>query len=399
MNNNYISVTDINRYIKSRFESDNFLQRVFVKGEISNFKYHSSGHLYFTLKDEGSRINAVMFSFNAKSLKFMPKDGMKVLVSGKINLYEPNGNYQIYIDKMENDGLGILFQKYEELKTKLDAEGLFKVEHKKKIPKFPKKIGIVTAPTGAAIRDILSTIKRRYPICETILFPSLVQGEGAKESIVKMLTLADSYNLDVIILGRGGGSIEDLWAFNEEIVARAVYACNTPIISGVGHEIDFTICDFVADLRAPTPTGAAEIAVPNIVEVKNYLNQINIRCNNIIKNYLYNKKTKLNNITNSYILKNPLNIYEIKMEKTSHLVDKVQNIIDNLLSKERNDLALNINKLKLLNPLNILDKGYSVIKKEDKIIKNATDLNINDMINIKFSKGKINARVENIEKE
>ena len=261
MKDNYLTVTQLSRYLKYKFDEDNHLKKVYLKGEISNFKAHTRGHYYFTLKDEGSRINAVMFQTNIKNLKFTPQDGMKVLVTGKVTVYEATGGYQIYIDNMLEDGIGNLYIAFEQLKKKLDSEGLFEKSHKRKIKKIPKKVGIVTASTGAAIRDIITTIKRRYPICETILFPSLVQGTSAAEDIVKKIELANTYDLDTLIVGRGGGSIEDLWPFNEEIVARAIYKSKVPVISAVGHEIDFTISDFVADLRAPTPTAAAELAL------------------------------------------------------------------------------------------------------------------------------------------
>ena len=246
----YITISDLNRYIKAKFDIDSNLNNVYLKGEISNFKHHTRGHFYFTLKDENSRLSAVMFNFNASKVGFEPEDGMKVLVSGRISVYEATGSYQIYVNTMEMDGIGNLYLEFEKLKKKLASEGLFNPEHKKPIPKYPKTIGIITAPTGAAIRDILSTIKRRYPIAKTILFPALVQGEGAKESVTRQLKKAQEYDLDVIICGRGGGSIEDLWCFNEEMVARAIYESKIPVISAVGHEIDFTIADFVADLSS-----------------------------------------------------------------------------------------------------------------------------------------------------
>ena len=252
MNNNdkYLSVSALTGYLKYKFDSDEHLKCVFLKGEISNFKSHSSGHLYFNIKDDKSKINAIMFSMNAKKLAFTPVEGSKVLIVGRVSVYEATGNYQIYIDEMIEDGVGNLYIAYEKLKNDLEKEGLFDINHKLSIPKFPKRVGVVTAPTGAAIRDIISTIKRRYPICEIIIFPSLVQGEMAASDIVKNIEKAENYDLDVLIVGRGGGSIEDLWPFNEEIVARAIYKCTIPTISAVGHEIDFTIADFVADLRA-----------------------------------------------------------------------------------------------------------------------------------------------------
>ena len=282
MNDKYISITQLTRYIKYKIDNDVNLNEVFLKGEISNFKAHSRGHFYFTLKDEGSRINAIMFSSSTKKLKFTPTDGMKVLVTGKISVFESSGAYQIYVNDMLEDGVGNLYIAYEQLKKKLEDEGLFDKLHKKKIPKIPQKIGVVTAPTGAAIKDIISTLKRRWPLVDIYLFPSLVQGENAKDDIVRQIKHAEEYDLDTLIVGRGGGSIEDLWPFNEEIVARAIYECNIPVISAVGHEVDFTIADFVADLRAPTPTGAAEMAVPQFNDMLNYLNQVKIRLNNTI---------------------------------------------------------------------------------------------------------------------
>ncbi|TXK90204.1 exodeoxyribonuclease VII large subunit, partial [Parageobacillus sp. SY1] len=255
----YVTVGALTKYIKRKFEVDPHLRDLWIKGEISNFKYHSRGHMYFTLKDEQARIQAVMFAGYNQYLSFRPEDGMKVLVRGEISVYEPSGNYQIYVKEMQPEGIGNLYLAYEQLKKRLEAEGLFSPEHKKPIPAFPRYIGVVTSPTGAAIRDIMTTIRRRYPIATVILFPTLVQGEQAAESIVRSIEKANELGyIDVLIVGRGGGSIEELWAFNEEIVARAIFASEVPIISAVGHETDFTIADFVADLRAPTPTGAAE---------------------------------------------------------------------------------------------------------------------------------------------
>ena len=406
MERRYITVTTLNKYLKNKFDTDPNIQTLGLKGEISNFKGHTRGHLYFTLKDEGSRINAVMFSTYASKLNFVPKDGMKVLVVGRVSVYEPTGGYQIYVNEMISDGVGNLYLKFEELKKKLSNEGLFNQEHKKPIPKFPKKIGIVTAPTGAAIRDILSTIKRRFPSTETILFPALVQGELAAPDIVKQIKRADEYNLDVLIVGRGGGSIEDLWAFNEEIVARAIYDAKTPIISAVGHEIDFTISDFVSDLRAPTPTGAAEMAVPNIIDVKNFINQLNIRLNKDISNIIEFNKKRLDNYKTNYVLTNPLATFEIKEQKLDTLIDNLNNKIKNILDNNKKRLdnikknyTINnpdtiINRYNLLNPLNILSKGDSVVKKDNNVIKNIKDINIKDKLNIKLYKGNIDVIVE-----
>ena len=419
MNDKYISVSQLTRYIKYKIDNDVNLNEVFLKGEISNFKAHSRGHFYFTLKDEGSRINAIMFASQTKKIKFVPQDGMKVLVTGKISVFEANGGYQIYVNEMLEDGVGNLYIAYEQLKKKLENEGLFNKDHKKEIPHIPKRVGVVTAPTGAAIKDIISTIKRRWPLTEIYLFPSLVQGEDAKEDIVKQIKKAENFYLplDTLIVGRGGGSIEDLWPFNEEIVARAIYECKIPTISAVGHEIDFTIADFVADLRAPTPTGAAEMAVPQLSDMKNYLNQVNIRLNNTINNKINNNKRKLNDIMARNIFKNPMIIYEKKelyfdsilerlkfslksltSAKEKELI-KVKNsyILKNphqLLEKKGNKYLQLVSKLETLSPLLTLQRGYTMTKKEGKVITKSTDLKKKDIIEIAFSDGSVNAEIK-----
>lgn len=394
MDEKYISISELNNYIKAKIDGDEGLRHVFLRGEISNFKRHTRGHLYFTLKDETSRLSAVMFASSTYSLAFAPEDGMKVLVEGRISVYEANGAYQIYVEKMEQDGIGNLYIAYEKLKKKLQEEGLFDEIYKKPIPRFPKKIGIITASTGAAIRDILSTIKRRYPICETILFPSLVQGESAKEDIVRQIHRAQEYDLDVIICGRGGGSIEDLWAFNEEIVARAIFDSKIPIISAVGHEVDFTIADFVADLRAPTPTGAAEMAVPNIADLLEMTRQYRIRLKEAISNRFHHAKVHLERLKESYVLKNPLALYEVKEQKLDNLLETLQKNMETILVKQRHRLDIGIKSLELLNPLSILEKGYSVVSYEGKIIHDASLVHQGDLIEIKMHQGKLHAIVE-----
>ena len=412
----YVTISDLNRYIKAKFDMDTHLNHVYLKGEISNFKHHTRGHFYFTLKDENSRIAAVMFASAAKNVAFEPEDGMKVLVSGRIALYEATGSYQIYVETMELDGIGNLYLEFERLKKELAKEGLFDREHKKAIPKFPKKIGIITAPTGAAIRDILSTIKRRYPICETILFPALVQGTGAKESVVKQLNKAQEYDLDVIICGRGGGSIEDLWAFNEEIVARAIYNSKIPVISAVGHEIDFTIADYVADLRAPTPTGAAEMAVPNLVDLKSLIEQYKIRGNEAVTNIIKKNRIKLESLQNSFVLKNPLSLYEIKEQKLDSYIDYLNQYMTNKLNhaklmyekvinnkilispqsmfdKKRHQYELLLKTVEVLNPMKLLSSGYSIVKSNGKVIKNSHDVNLEDVVDIELSEGKLKCSV------
>ena len=412
MNNNYITVAALTRYIKYKLDNDSNLQDVYIKGEISNFKHHTRGHFYFTIKDEESRINAIMFASNTKNINFEPQDGMKVLVKGRIS----TGNYQIYVSEMQEDGIGNLYALYEKLKQKLSNEGLFDESHKKPIPKIPKKIGVVTAKTGAAIKDIISTINRRYPLCEVILFPSLVQGIEAKDDIVKNIKLADSYNLDTIIVGRGGGSIEDLWAFNEEVVARAIYDCKTPIISAVGHEIDFTISDFVSDLRAATPTGAAEIAVPSKIELKKMINQYKIRLSKNILTKVENNKSYLKKVLDSYILKSPMNIYEVKEEKLSNYIERLKNVCFNIINSNKikyenvinsfvfinpskifenkiNSYNNLINKLDVLNPLNTLKRGYTITKKDNKVLNSVKDTKINENLDITFKDGLIKTKV------
>lgn len=416
MQDKYITVTQLTKYIKYKIDNDSNLNEVFLKGEISNFKAHSRGHFYFTLKDENTRINAIMFSSQTKNIKFMPTDGMKVLVTGKISVFEANGAYQIYVNEMLEDGVGNLYIAYEQLKKKLADEGLFDEVHKKKIPKIPNRIGVVTAPTGAAIKDIISTIKRRWPLCEIYLFPALVQGEEAKDDIAKQIEIADTFNLDTLIVGRGGGSIEDLWAFNEEVVARAIYSANTPIISAVGHEIDFTIADFVADLRAPTPTGAAEMAVPQVGDVANYLKQVGIRLNNTINNQIKTNRRKLNDLKNSNIFKNPIIIYQTKEMIFDNIVEKLKlNLINltnikekeliklknsyvlqkpyQLLDKKSNKYLQLISKLEALSPLNTLQRGYTITKSNNKVIDSSKKIKKGDRLDIEFRDGIINTEV------
>ena len=406
MNDKYLSVGAITRYLKSKFDNDDNLKKVYLKGEISNIKFHSTGHIYFSIKDETSKINAIMFSSNTKKLLFKPVDGSKVLVTGRISVYEATGNYQIYVEDMIEDGIGNLYIAFEKLKLQLSKEGLFDKKYKKPIPKIPNKIGVVTAKTGAAIKDIISTIKRRFPICEVILFPSLVQGDGAKDDIVKNIKLAQNYDLDVLIVGRGGGSIEDLWPFNEE---------------SVGHEIDFTIADYVADMRAPTPTGAAEMAVPNISDLINYINNLKIRLNESMKKKINYLNLYLDSIKASYTIKNPLIMYENKKQKLDILLDNLNKslikkynnykhryeIIKNsyvlnnpkLMYKDTVNKFVNlVQKLELVNPLNVLKRGYSLTYQDNKLLSNVSNIKINSNLLIKMYDGEIEATVNNITK-
>lgn len=416
MNNEVsLTVTDINNYIKNIVDGDFFLSNVTLKGEISNLKFHTRGHLYFSLKDENSKINAVMFNYKNLGLNFIPKDGMNVIVKGKVSVFTTGGSYQITVSNMKEDGIGNLYILFEELKRRLEREGLFSPEHKKKLPRIPKKVGIITASTGAAVKDIISTINRRFPLTEIILFPTLVQGVGAKENIVKMINEANESDVDVIILGRGGGSIEDLWAFNEEIVARAIYNSNKPIVSAVGHEIDFTISDFVSDMRAPTPTGAAELVVPSKVEIQSYLNDYKGRIISVINKKIKSYTDTFSKLKNTYILKNPISMYEIDEQKLDNMLEKLGSIMTYKLEREKsklNNLSKMISpnmlnrldkekiklenietKLNLLNPENILKKGYSLTLVEGKIVKSINSVKKGSIIDTKFSDGIIKSEV------
>lgn len=416
MNNEVsLTVTDINNYIKNIVDGDFFLSNVTLKGEISNLKFHTRGHLYFSLKDENSKINAVMFNYKNLGLNFIPKDGMNVIVKGKVSVFTTGGSYQITVSNMKEDGIGNLYILFEELKRRLEREGLFRPEHKKKLPRIPKKVGVITASTGAAVKDIISTINRKFPLTEIILFPTLVQGVGAKENIVKMINEANESDVDVIILGRGGGSIEDLWAFNEEIVARAIYNSTKPIVSAVGHEIDFTISDFVSDMRAPTPTGAAELVVPSKVEIQSYLNDYKGRIISVINKKIKSYTDTFSKLKSTYILKNPISMYEIDEQKLDNMLEKLGSIMTYKLEREKsklNNLSKMISpnmlnrldkekiklenietKLNLLNPENILKKGYSLTLVEGKIVKSINSVKKGSIIDTKFSDGIIKSEV------
>jgi len=411
----YITVSKVTDYIGELIGSDSNLKHVFIKGELSNVKLYRSGHLYFTLKDEESQIRGVMFGARYK-LKFKPKDGMKVLIEGKIEVYKNYGTYQLYVSEISKDGIGDLHRKYEELKEKLNKEGLFDDSHKKKIPNFPKRIGVVTAANGAAIRDIITTIKRRWPLCEVLLFPSLVQGDKAAENIVYQIKRSEKFNLDTLIVGRGGGSIEDLWSFNEEIVARAIYDCNTPVISAVGHEIDFTIADFVADFRAATPTAAAEIAVPPYEEIKNGINQFSLRANLAINKTLDENKSKLDNIVSKQLFTAPCELYAPKEMMLDNVVRRLQHSSESLIMRNKNKLdllknsnvlknpeniiknqkenyLLQLSKLEILNPLNTLKRGYTLAKIEGKVVSSAKQLKSGDDLEVEFEDGNVNTKV------
>ena len=419
----YLSVSALTKYIKYKFDKDAHLKNVLLKGEISNFKHHSRGHFYFTLKDDKSQISAIMFASSSKKVVFTPTSGMSVLVEGYITVYEAGGGYQIYVTKLSEDGLGDLYLAYEQLKKKLSDEGLFDPKHKQPLPRFPKSIAVLTSPTGAAVQDIINIVNRRYPLSDIIVYPTLVQGPYAKDDIVKNIQNVNNDNLcDVIILGRGGGSIEDLWPFNEELVAYEIFKSKIPIISSVGHETDFTISDFVSDLRAPTPSGGAELAVPNQADLLSYLGQLNDKNELSLKRLVQGKFEKLDSIVSSYIFRDPLRLTEQKSRKLDHLIEKLDllhpgnrlkqskenlqnktkllnNYYKRILVKKQNNYILELNKLELVNPLSIMKKGYSLSKVNGTIIKSVKDVNVNDEVKILVNDGVVNTKVISVRED
>ena len=381
------TVSQINGYIKAILDKNVILNNVGVKGELSNFKPHYSGHIYTTLKDEGGVLKAVMFRGAASKLTFMPTDGMKVLARGRVGVYEPSGAYQLYFEVMIPDGVGELYIAYEQLKAKLGEEGLFDEGHKKPIPKFPKKIGVSTATTGAAVRDIINVITRRYPLAEIIIYPTQVQGNGASQSIVNAIEYFNNNEaVDTLIVGRGGGSIEDLWAYNEEGVARAIFNSKIPIISAVGHETDFTIADFVADLRAPTPSAAAEIAVPSTLELGVATQNYKTRAINAILKRIENNKIRLNSMR----IKKPSEIIEENYQKIDTLVKHMENRLMLKLSDGKRELAASASKLDALSPLQTLSRGYAIaVTPKGDVVRHKTDLSSGDEFTLKLKDGSV----------
>lgn len=399
-------------------ETDINLSQVSIKGEISNFKLHSSGHCYMTIKDEGSSIRAVMFKTYVSGLKFSPENGMKIIATGKISVYERDGQYQLYIFSMQPDGLGDLHIEFEKLKAKLLSEGLFDQEHKKPIPKTPSAIGVITSPTGAAIRDIINVATRRFPLAEIIVCPVLVQGENSAKQIANAIEYMNKEKLaDVLIVGRGGGSIEDLWSFNEEIVAYAIYNSSIPVISAVGHETDFTISDFVADLRAPTPSAAAELAVPSVLEIKGNILTYHNRMLTVTKQIIDLKRS----VVAGFSLKSPMDYINQNRLRIDNTIQKISNIIngsfvanknktemyqqrlnnlaDNIFIEKSKAFSVNVAKLDALSPLKVMTRGYSVAQGPKGIIKSVSDAKTGDEITIKVADGTLDCMVEKINKE
>ncbi|WP_097025756.1 exodeoxyribonuclease VII large subunit [Clostridium peptidivorans] len=361
-----LTVSDINNYIKKVIDNDFILNNAAISGEISNFKLHSSGHMYFSLKDEYSKINCVMFKGNTRTLKFIPDNGIKVVVKGRISVYEKDGSYQLYCNSIEPEGLGELYIAFEKLKKKLELEGLFDVEHKKPIPKFAERIGVITSPTGAAVRDIINVSKRRNSNCEIVIYPSLVQGLGASEDVIRGIsTFNKKGNIDTIIIARGGGSIEELWAFNDENLARAIYNSKIPIITGVGHEVDYTIADFVSDRRAPTPSAAAEIAVFNKEEILNSIKIYKNTLNNLITQLLKDKYNNIENLKRNLEMNSPERTIVNEYHKLDKLKEALKHNIKTNLELKKQKLTKANALLSAHNPLNILSKGFAVIESTD----------------------------------
>ena len=391
---NPITVTELNMYVKDRVAEDEFLNSVLVKGEISNFKHHYTGHMYFTLKDENSLVKCVMFKSSTVTLNFAPKDGMKVIVLGSVGVYERDGVYQIYCKAMQEDGMGSLYVAFEKLKAKLEAEGLFDESHKKKIPFMPKIIGVLTSNTGAVIRDIINVSTRRNPNVYIRLLPVPVQGEGAAEKIVKAIKLMNDKNLaDVIILGRGGGSLEDLWPFNEEIVARAIYESNIPIISAVGHETDFTIADFVADLKAPTPSSAAELAVTDILDLEYNINLFNRRLKMALKRKTEIMRLRYEKCLNSKVYKEPLQRINDGYLEIDKFMKSIENSTIKKLKDSKIEAAKAITKLDTLSPLKTLTRGFCLTESNGNIITKAQELKKDMEIDLRFQDGTAKAKV------
>ncbi|KZS47993.1 exodeoxyribonuclease VII large subunit [Paenibacillus glucanolyticus] len=436
-----LSVKDLNRYIRMKMEGDSRLSDVWIRGEISNFTHHSSGHMYFTLKDEGSRIRAIMFATHNQRLPFIPKEGSRVIARGNVSVYERDGQYQFYAVQMQPDGIGSLYLAYEQLKAKLEEEGLFAADRKRPLPLYPKTIGVITSPTGAAVRDVMITIRRRYPQARTILYPVLVQGKGAAPSIVKAIrTMNDMAEADVLIVGRGGGSLEELWAFNEEIVARAIYESDIPVISAVGHETDFTIADFVADLRAATPTAAAELAVPSSAELKGQLVQRQRQLNQGLQQRLKRSRERLASLQRSpvlvhprrYMLQhaerldmlsqrlhgnlksqlslsrqrqkslhqgliryNPRTQAEFAARRKDQANRQLMNAMQSIMKSRLSQLQTEMRHLDALSPLKIMSRGYSLVydEKEQRLVKSLEDVQLGDLVNVRVSDGQLQCQV------
>lgn len=394
-----LSVSQLNRYIKMNFDADENLANIFISGEISNFTNHyRTGHLYFTLKDDSAAVRAVMFNSSAKRLKFMPEDGMKVIARGRVSVYEASGQYQLYVDDMQPDGVGALNLAYEQLKEKLQKEGLFSEHHKKPLPPYPEKVGVITSPTGAAVRDIINVLGRRFPYAEIVFCPVLVQGEGAHLQLTDAVNLFNSERAaDVIIIGRGGGSIEDLWEFNDEGLARAVYNSEIPVISAVGHETDFTICDFVADMRAPTPSAAAELAVPDANELQYALSALKNRMFLNVSSGIANRRSRLEYLTSKGALKSPDEMLSNRSQRLDAAFSKMLSSYENRIGGKKVEFISAATALSKLDPMSVLMRGFAFVSdKSGKNVYSSQALAKGDKINVRFHDGSAACEVKEI---
>ena len=389
-----LSVTQLNEYLKMVIEGDRVLSNVFVRGEISNFKLYSSGHTYFTLKDDAGQLKSVMFRSYFSRMAFMPEDGMRVIAHGRVSVYETSGQYQLYVDDMQPDGAGSLAMRFEQLKRKLAAEGLFDESRKRPLPPMPRRIGVITSPSGAAVHDIINVLGRRFPAAEMILYPSEVQGAQAPAQLISGVEFFSMTGLvDVIILGRGGGSTEDLWAFNDEYLARAVASCSVPVISAVGHESDFTICDFVADRRAPTPSAAAEIAVPDMSEILRGLSGLKMGLQTSMQKLIVQERRILNQLTQSRVFSHPeqmLDNFRVRLDEREADLNRT---IEQALKQKGQSVASIAGKLQALNPLSILSRGYATVSRDGASITSVKQINENDTLDIRMTDGSVRATV------
>lgn len=395
-----ISVGELNGYIKNIFDKDARLSSISVFGEISNFTHHKSGHLYFTLKDADGQIKAVMFRSRAQTLKFRPESGMKVTVQGAVSVFERDGTYQIYVNSMSPDGVGALYLAYEKMKQRLFSEGLFDGAHKRPIPKYPMRVGVVTSPTGAAVRDIINVIGRRFPVATIYLYPVKVQGEGASRELISAIDYFDRSKLcDVVIIGRGGGSIEDLWEFNSEALARRIYAAEVPIISAVGHETDFTICDFVSDLRAPTPSAAAELCVPDIRELYQRLDSCLERAGAACEREIDRKREQVMALVSALKRSGVRSLLQRRREALGFIKDKISSLVLSSFEMKKTKFLATVDKLSALNPLSVLSRGYSVAESNSKVITSVSDVSVGDKVKIRLSNGTLDAEVTGVMEE
>lgn len=394
-----LSVSQLNRYIKMNFDADENLANIFISGEISNFTNHyRTGHLYFTLKDDSSAVRAVMFNSSAKRLKFMPEDGMKVIARGRVSVYEASGQYQLYVDDMQPDGVGALNLAYEQLKEKLQKEGLFSELHKKPLPPYPEKVGVITSPTGAAVRDVINVLGRRFSYAEIVFCPVLVQGDGAHLQLTDAVNLFNSERAaDVIIIGRGGGSIEDLWEFNDEGLARAVYNSEIPVISAVGHETDFTICDFVADMRAPTPSAAAELAVPDANELQYALSALKNRMFLNVSSGIADRRSRLEYLTSKGVLKSPDEMLSNRSQRLDTAFSKMLSSYENRIGGKKVEFISAATALSKLDPMSVLMRGFAFVSdKNGKNVYSSQALEKGDKINVRFHDGSAVCEVKEI---